>query len=777
MTRYFWISPSGEMIFIKGSHINYIFNNPRKFGVTQQQIKQVYEPNYDDTIDFIKIAIRKGWIRGNYSDQRGGVIELEFKKPGLKAKRALKKLIHDNDFIEVFTNNDHFYLHDLADKRRLNKILLEKNILEKNIILRSPLVYPKPKVTTKLDPKPKGTTKFWISPKGKVARWRGLAYHLDFILKNPKKFGVQGVPLHIDLVEKAIENGWVRGIKDFTDSVELEFKKPISSMAAKAAREFIDSDTRNVFLNDDVFHLGNFADKRKLNQVLKEGAGYIRYWIDPHGKLIKVSGEHSDFIMNNLKLFPISKEEIEKIKHGKGKETRYDGIYDIALLNGWIRLGITQGSVPAINIEWKKLVDKAIRTLKKFIDENREKIVFIDTDDETYDVTNLSQMRKLNQALREVMGFVRYWINPTGKFIKLSGKHKDFIIDNSQLFGLNSVKVKKIMSKSNSEDRRDEILQNIAFSKGWVRCYIYKKELGVDFTKPSHAAIEAVKGFLSAKKDNVDNVYLNGIGFSPSYSPSKKEMWNKLKSLREGVFPSFKFLFEIIVRNKKSGNIYQVGKFHPDRHEKVDQDETGAETDLTTSEKVEKIKEQLPNVGDIKKLHGNKRTIDRIESLPDHLPASTTLQVQDKYGLKPQWKYWNRGNMSSGWINGTPIVVITPKNHEEEGLSQWPASGRKMSDTELHELGHYYHLYHGLPGKTSTQQLRGLVSYLRKNHNAFAGVQNDKGDWAEVDGNMIFIGRGKDAYKEMVADLFTHWNLEKIKSKEWVDICKYLFGK
>ena len=89
------------MIFIKGSHINYIFNNPRKFGVTQQQIKQVYEPNYDDTIDFIKIAIRKGWIRGNYSDQRGGVIELEFKKPGLKAKRALKKLIHDNDFIEA----------------------------------------------------------------------------------------------------------------------------------------------------------------------------------------------------------------------------------------------------------------------------------------------------------------------------------------------------------------------------------------------------------------------------------------------------------------------------------------------------------------------------------------------------------------------------------------------------------------------------------------------------------------------------------------------------
>jgi hypothetical protein len=66
----YWISPSGEVIEIGSSHIDYIFRNPDTFGLTQDYIREVHT-QYNEPLgqegkarDVIMTdLVREGWIR------------------------------------------------------------------------------------------------------------------------------------------------------------------------------------------------------------------------------------------------------------------------------------------------------------------------------------------------------------------------------------------------------------------------------------------------------------------------------------------------------------------------------------------------------------------------------------------------------------------------------------------------------------------------------------------------------------------------------------------
>lgn len=70
----YWISPKGEIIKVAGisgtTHIDTVINNPDEFGVTIDEIKDVYE-KYGEPFrsegkareEIIKNVVKKGWIR------------------------------------------------------------------------------------------------------------------------------------------------------------------------------------------------------------------------------------------------------------------------------------------------------------------------------------------------------------------------------------------------------------------------------------------------------------------------------------------------------------------------------------------------------------------------------------------------------------------------------------------------------------------------------------------------------------------------------------------
>jgi hypothetical protein len=69
----FWISPQGEIFEVKQTHINYIFDNPEKFGLELDYIKSVYD-NHNEKYRFegkarneiIYDILQKEWVRLRY---------------------------------------------------------------------------------------------------------------------------------------------------------------------------------------------------------------------------------------------------------------------------------------------------------------------------------------------------------------------------------------------------------------------------------------------------------------------------------------------------------------------------------------------------------------------------------------------------------------------------------------------------------------------------------------------------------------------------------------
>jgi len=69
----YWVSPVGEMLSVKSTHIEAVVKNPEMFGITRTYIKEVYK-KYRETVglegkardEIVEVLIDKGWMRIRY---------------------------------------------------------------------------------------------------------------------------------------------------------------------------------------------------------------------------------------------------------------------------------------------------------------------------------------------------------------------------------------------------------------------------------------------------------------------------------------------------------------------------------------------------------------------------------------------------------------------------------------------------------------------------------------------------------------------------------------
>jgi hypothetical protein len=69
----YWVSPIGEMLSVKSTHIEVVIKNPEVFGITHAYIKDVYK-KYRETIglegkardEIVECLINKRWMRIRY---------------------------------------------------------------------------------------------------------------------------------------------------------------------------------------------------------------------------------------------------------------------------------------------------------------------------------------------------------------------------------------------------------------------------------------------------------------------------------------------------------------------------------------------------------------------------------------------------------------------------------------------------------------------------------------------------------------------------------------
>jgi len=69
----YWVSPAGEMLSVKSTHIEVVIKNPEVFGITPAYIKEIYK-KYRETVglegkardEIIEDLINKRWMRIRY---------------------------------------------------------------------------------------------------------------------------------------------------------------------------------------------------------------------------------------------------------------------------------------------------------------------------------------------------------------------------------------------------------------------------------------------------------------------------------------------------------------------------------------------------------------------------------------------------------------------------------------------------------------------------------------------------------------------------------------
>ena len=79
----YWISPYGELLEVGTNHIQLIINNPKVFGYTKDQIKQIYD-KYNEPMgvegkareEIIKNVVTKGWLRIRRYNNKGYSINI-----------------------------------------------------------------------------------------------------------------------------------------------------------------------------------------------------------------------------------------------------------------------------------------------------------------------------------------------------------------------------------------------------------------------------------------------------------------------------------------------------------------------------------------------------------------------------------------------------------------------------------------------------------------------------------------------------------------------------
>ena len=73
----YWVSPVGEMLSVKSTHIEVVIKNPEVFGITHAYIKGVYK-KYRETVglegkardEIVESLINKRWMRIRYDKSR-----------------------------------------------------------------------------------------------------------------------------------------------------------------------------------------------------------------------------------------------------------------------------------------------------------------------------------------------------------------------------------------------------------------------------------------------------------------------------------------------------------------------------------------------------------------------------------------------------------------------------------------------------------------------------------------------------------------------------------
>jgi len=66
----YWVSPKGEVLLIRGKHIQEVFRNPRKFGETEKTLADTYK-KYNEPInsegkareEVLTRILKRGWLR------------------------------------------------------------------------------------------------------------------------------------------------------------------------------------------------------------------------------------------------------------------------------------------------------------------------------------------------------------------------------------------------------------------------------------------------------------------------------------------------------------------------------------------------------------------------------------------------------------------------------------------------------------------------------------------------------------------------------------------
>lgn len=108
----YFISPYGEIIESGLKHINIIFNNPEKFDLTLDEIKEVYI-KYNERIgtegkareEIIIGLINKGWIRARYYQKDDWTINISHITDNVKnnlADFAQYVIKHDNNYMKLY---------------------------------------------------------------------------------------------------------------------------------------------------------------------------------------------------------------------------------------------------------------------------------------------------------------------------------------------------------------------------------------------------------------------------------------------------------------------------------------------------------------------------------------------------------------------------------------------------------------------------------------------------------------------------------------------------
>jgi hypothetical protein len=116
-----WISPSGDLIDVKTSHIDYVVDNCKDFNLDLKEVKQIYKKNRErlgtegkSRDEIINRLISNGWIRGRYQGQRyfevsGESIKYVKNNKGFKDWIAYQEDQGKRDvFIIMYSNSDNY---------------------------------------------------------------------------------------------------------------------------------------------------------------------------------------------------------------------------------------------------------------------------------------------------------------------------------------------------------------------------------------------------------------------------------------------------------------------------------------------------------------------------------------------------------------------------------------------------------------------------------------------------------------------------------------------